>query len=197
MIFMAHLKILVDGYAKQKKGYELATPNTVLIFDGNVKILVDPGSNRQLLLTALQKEHLKPKDIDIIFLTHYHLDHILNIRLFPAHDIYDADTISRYDKIIPFSGHLPRTSIKVVSTPGHAFEHASLIVQTALGRVAVAGDVFWWRSHEKQRLERSQLIKRKDPYVKNKMLLQQSRRKLLSLTDYIIPGHGKMFKVEK
>ena len=36
-----------------------------------------------------------------------------------------------------------------------------------------------------------------DPYASDMKKLKESRKKLLELADYIIPGHGKMFKVEK
>ena len=36
-----------------------------------------------------------------------------------------------------------------------------------------------------------------DPYMKNEKQLIESRRKILDIADYVIPGHGKMFKVEK
>lgn len=47
-----------------------------------LNILVDPGANRKKLLEALEKDGLRPEYIDMVFLTHYHLDHILNIRSF-------------------------------------------------------------------------------------------------------------------
>ncbi|MEK9153169.1 MAG: MBL fold metallo-hydrolase [Patescibacteria group bacterium] len=194
---MAEIKVLVEGYASKKKKGSPASSAAVLIFDGNIKVLVDPGSNAKALLEALRKEKIKPADIDIVFLTHYHLDHLLNIRLFPTNDIYDGDTISHVDKIISFSGgKLPKTNIKIIKTPGHAYEHCSLLAQTAKGKVAIAGDVFWWWNEQKKNYDRKKLLKQKDPFVKNKLALRQSRRKLLDLADYIIPGHGKMFKVE-
>ena len=197
-LFMAQVKILVKGYAKREKGVELAQPNTVLIFDGNIKVLVDPGSNAKLLLKALKKEKLKPWDIDIIFLTHYNLDHLLNIRLFPEHDIYDGDTINRADKIISYSASkIPKTNIQIIKTPGHAHEHCSLIAQTARGKVAIAGDVWWWASNEKQKLNKASLLKKKDLYAKNQKALLASRKALLAAADCIIPGHGKTFRVEK
>ncbi len=123
---------------------------------------------------------------------------MLNIRFFPTNDIYNGETISRGDTIIDYSGdRLPKTNIKIIKTPGHAHEHCSLLVQTAKGKVAVAGDVFWWWNEQQQKTDRKSLLKLKDPFVKNKAALLRSRRKLLDLADYIIPGHGKIFKVEK
>ncbi len=192
------VKILVKGYALEKSGVERATPNTVLIIDNNLRVLVDPGSNPTALKNALAKEGLEAKNINIIFLTHYHLDHVLNIRLFPDKDIYDGDTINRGDKIISFDGkNIPKTNIKIIKTPGHAFEHCSLLAKTNEGKVAIAGDVWWWGSGEKQKTDKKSLLNRKDPFVKNIKALKESRQKILALADFIIPGHGKMFKMER
>lgn len=194
---MAEVKILIEGYAREEDGVWFASPATVLIKNNGLNILVDPGANEGLLLKSLEKEGIKPEDIDIIFLTHYHPDHILNIRLFPGKDIYDNNTIYSGDKSVDYSGNIPNTSIQVIDTPGHASEHCSLLVRTEKGRIIIAGDVFWWLDSEEQKTDRESLISHEDPYVKNKRELIESRKKILDMADYIIPGHGKMFKVEK
>ena len=48
-----------------------------------------------------------------------------------------------------------------------------------------------------QKTDKDVLMKHEDPYVKNKEELTNSRKKVLEIADYIIPGHGKMFKFEK
>jgi glyoxylase-like metal-dependent hydrolase (beta-lactamase superfamily II) len=149
------------------------------------------------LLKKLAEEKLKPKDVDMIFLTHYHLDHSLNIRLFPDCKVLDGNEINNDDKIFSYSGKIPKTNIKVIETPGHANEHASLLVETKKGKIAVAGDVFWWRTDEEQKIDYESLMNHKDPYVKDEKILKESRRKILEIADWIIPGHGKMFKVKK
>ena len=194
---MAEIKILIEGYAKEENGVWHASPATILIRDSGLNILVDPGANKELLLESLEKEGLKPENIDIVFLTHYHLDHILNIRLFPNKDIYDGNTINSNDKIVKYSGNIPNTNVQVISTPGHAHEHCSLLVETKKGKIVIAGDVFWWIDNEEQKTDKESLMKHEDPYVKDKEALIKSRKKLLEIADYIIPGHGKMFKVEK
>jgi glyoxylase-like metal-dependent hydrolase (beta-lactamase superfamily II) len=194
---MTEVKVLIQGYAKKTKNMMLASPSTVLIRDKGVKIIVDPGANEKKLLSALAKQKLKPKDIDYVFLTHYHPDHILNIRLFPGKDILDGDTIYRGDKEIGFGEKLPKTKIRVILTPGHAHEHACLLVETKDGRVCIAGDVFWWRDDEKQDTDVDYLLSHEDPYEKNHEELIKSRKKIIALADWIIPGHGKMFKVKK
>ena len=194
---MTEVKVLIEGYADKTKDGWVASPSTVLIKDSGLNILVDPGSNKKLLLKMFDKEKMKPKDIDMIFVTHYHLDHTLNIRLFPDCDVLDGNEINKDDKIFSYSGKIPKTNVKVIETPGHAHEHASLLVETKKGKIAIAGDLFWWRDEEEQRTDYESLMNHKDPYVKNEKELKESRKKVLEIADYIIPGHGKMFKVNK
>lgn len=194
---MSEIKLLIQGYAKRGKSGYCASPATVLIRDNGKNILVDPGSNKKRLLSALAREKLSSNDIDLIFLTHFHPDHFLNIRLFPDVAVADVDTVYRLDRGAIYKNNIPGTSIKVISTPGHAHEHGALLVNTEKGRVAVAGDCFWWRDDEEQKTDYRALLYKKDPFVKDKKQLLSSRKKLLALADYIIPGHGKMFLVKK
>jgi glyoxylase-like metal-dependent hydrolase (beta-lactamase superfamily II) len=84
----------------------------------------------------------------------------------------------------------------VVATPGHTEEHASLLVETATGLVAVAGDLFWWAADEKQETSNlPKLIARKDPFMNDFAALKKSRKMLLDLADWLIPGHGQMFRL--
>ena len=74
-------------------------------------------------------------------------------------------------------------------------EHCSLIVNTEKGIYAVAGDVFWWLENEKQEVDINKLDG--DPERMDMKKLIASRKKLLELADYIIPGHGDIYKVKK
>lgn len=194
---MAELKIIVEGYAREEKGVMFASPTTVLIKDSNKNILIDPGANKELLLKGLKKEGLKLENIDIVFISHYHPDHFLNIRLFPDKDIYDGSVIWSNDKETSYEDKIPSTNIKIIPTPGHSNEHCSLIVETDKGKVVIAVDVFWWMDHEEQKTDKRSLLNKEDPYATNKKELINSRKKLLEIADYIIPGHGKMFKFER
>jgi len=193
---VAALKLIVEGYArKTKRGYYEATPNTVLIEDSGKRILVDPGCNEGLLLAGLKKWGLRPKDIDLVFLTHYHPDHVLNVRLFQKVDVLDGDTIYRGDREYHYKGRIPGTKVEVVATPGHCEEHASLLVKTAEGVVAVAGDLWWWEDC-KQKTDAKTLLSLKDPFATDKAALLRSRKKILQKADLVIPGHGKAFLTE-
>ena len=195
---MNTLKILIEGYVKRLPGGVLqASPSTVIINTAGKMVLVDPGANPELLRSAMQKYAIKPENVDALFLTHYHPDHILNIRLFPLQEILDGATRYLADTEIPYNGFIPGTDIEVVPTPGHSAEHASLIVNTAEGKFAIAGDLFWWEEDQRQKCDRASLLKLIDPLAQNVGQLYQSRVILLEKADFFIPGHGKMFRVSQ
>ncbi len=202
---MAQIKILFEGYAKKTEDGWVANSTCCLIESGGPpaeragkKIITDPGCNRDLLLRALEKEKLKTSDVDFVFLSHQHPDHILLAGIFEnaKYVTFDSNLAYDRDKLFEFEKNILGEDIEIIETPGHVLEHLSLLVDTPEGKVAVAGDVFFWLDGEEQVVD----VNRMDPAGAKGMdmkALIQSRKKLLSLSDHIIPGHGKMFKVEK
>lgn len=189
---MAEIKILISGYAKETKEGLLASSTTTLVKERGLNIIVDPGANKELI-KKLEEEGLKPEEIDYVLVTHYHLDHTLNTALFPKAKVLDCLTVYENDREYDHEGKIPGTDLKIFLTPGHADEMCSLIVPTSKGKVVIASDNFWWMDHEKQKIN----INKKDPYASDMKTLIKSRKKILKIADWIIPGHGKMFKVEK
>lgn len=193
---MDTVNILIEGYAHSgENGSYIASPTTILIESNAKRLLVDPGTNQELLIQKLEKNGLTLKDIDAIFLTHYHPDHFLSIRLFPTHDIYDGEICWSGDKELFHNGNILDMDIEVIKTPGHSPEHSSLIVKTEdLGVVAVSTDVFWWEDGKQKSDTLEDLMNLKDPFASDEEALQESRKKVLAIADWIIPGHGKIFK---
>jgi len=192
---MAILKILIPGYAREVDDNCIASSSTVYIEDNGKKIIVDPGTNRKLLLQKLDENNLKVEDIDYVFLTHYHIDHSLLMGIFVNAKILDDSTIFDNDLEIENSDFIPETSIRIFSTPGHDPFHCSLLIDTNEGKYVVAGDVFWWMEEDENEDKNYEwLINKEDPYVKNESDLINSRKKILEIADFIIPGHGNMFK---
>jgi glyoxylase-like metal-dependent hydrolase (beta-lactamase superfamily II) len=192
---MDKVKVLIEGYAKKTKKGWIASGTTCLIQSSQYNIIVDPGINRSKLLNTLKDTSLDIKDINKVFLTHYHPDHSLLASLFEYAVLYDGDICYENDTEIGYKEEVPGTDIKVVPTPGHANEHASLVVNTKdMGVVVIAADVFWWMDDEEQNCVYDILIKRKDPFAVDEVALLESRKKLLQIADVIIPGHGKKFK---
>jgi glyoxylase-like metal-dependent hydrolase (beta-lactamase superfamily II) len=193
---MAQIKILVEGYAKNVGGKEFASSTVVLIRESGLNIIVDSGSDKKMLLEGMAKENLKIEDINYVILTHTHLDHCLLAGIFCNAGIFDNSEIYSFDgKIVAHGGLIPETDIEIIKTPGHDQFHCSVLANTKdLGKVAIAGDVFWWGENEKQETDLEGLLGHKDAFVKDEGALRKSREKILGIADYIIPGHGKMFK---
>lgn len=205
---MSTIKILVRGYAKEKKGVEFASSTVTLIqeknvnphtkdFGAGINIVVDPGMDRQSLLKGLKRAKLSPEKIHYIILTHYHLDHALLTAIFQKAQVWDDSNVYSWDgKIGEHKGKIPGTDVKLIKTSGHDPFHCSVLVKTKeWGKVVIAGDLFWWQEGQKQEKTSAALLDHKDPYMKDKKALLSSRKKILALADYIIPGHGKMFKI--
>ncbi|MCL5411580.1 MAG: MBL fold metallo-hydrolase [Patescibacteria group bacterium] len=188
---MNKINILAEGYAKIFPDGWMANPNVVLVTSSNgIKIIVDPGCNRQLLLQKLSQANINPEEIDFVFLTHNHMDHSMNTALFPKAKVIDHEAIYDGDKAELVKDTIPGTDVKILQTPGHQLDHSSLTISTEEGIVVIAGDVFWFEDNEEPSLD----VEKKDPYAADFKALKESRKKLIALADWIIPGHGAKIK---
>ncbi len=195
---MAEVKVLIEGYAKQLAKGWVASSTTCLVTAEDKKIITDPGCNREKLLEALVREGLTTADIDYVFLSHRHPDHVLLAGIFENAKFITFDTNLIYDKdlLLEFDKYALGKDIEIIDTPGHVEEHISLIVNTPKGKIAIAGDVIWWLDGERQVPN----INQKDHSQAKGMDMDKlidSRKRILELADYVIPGHGKMFKVKR
>lgn len=193
---MATIKILIEGYAKKfAKGW-VASSTACLITAEGKNIITDPGCHREKLLQALHTAGVTTADIDYVFLSHCHPDHILLAGIFEkARCItYDANFIYDRDSIFEWNAHTLGDDIEIVETPGHVLEHISLVVDTSEGKIGIAGDAIWWLDDEEQIFDVNQADHSQAKGMDMKTLVA-SRKKLVQMADYIIPGHGKMFKV--
>lgn len=183
---MAKVKVIIEGYVKNDT---LVVPTTTLIQDGKTNIVVDPGMGKnkpEALKKALESENLSFENIDIVFATHYHLDHTQHVGLFPKAKLIDYMYSYDGEQWIDHAGEGYKITpdVSIIHTPGHSIEHASLAVKTDKGLVVVAGDVWWF----------SDMTPLEDEMAWNQGKLDDSRTKVLKIADWIIPGHGKMFR---
>lgn len=194
---MADVKVLVRGYAKELKNGWAASSTSTLIRSGKNIIVFDPGCNRKKLFEALNREGIKPKDVNFIMLSHGHMDHSLLTGAFDSAKVISFESLLyTCDLMSEFKPDFLGKDTKIIKTPGHCSEHLSLIVNTKNGKYAVAGDVFWWTDDEEQKID----INKEDsshPTELNMDNLRASRKKLLESADYIIPGHGEVFRTRK
>ncbi|OGY42226.1 MAG: hypothetical protein A2Y67_01785 [Candidatus Buchananbacteria bacterium RBG_13_39_9] len=193
---LAQVKILLPGYFKwlDKLGRKFKASSTVtLIRDGRVNILVDTGHHQveKKLVVALRREGLKPNDIHYVIITHHHPDHVANNHLFKKATITDVLTSYKGDQfkvdldLLLKGKNIITPNVYIISTPGHELDECTVMAKTEKGIIAVVGDIFWAKQKEKNIM------------VKDKKELAKSQAKVVKLADYIIPGHGGMFKVIK
>ena len=193
---MNKVKVLIEGYAREiEKGW-LASSTVTLVQSDDKNIIVDPGCNRKKLLEELSNNNLKPADINFVLLTHAHGDHSLLAGIFENAKVITPTEIYENDNQVESQDKIPGTDMEIIQTPGHSPEHCSLVVPAEEGIYVIAGDVFWWADDEEQKID----VEKKDdahPAEVNMQNLIESRKNILEVADYIIPGHGKTFKVEK
>lgn len=193
---MNKIKILIEGYAREIDNGWMASATVTLVQSDGKNIIVDPGCNRKRLIEELKKNNLKTTDIDFVLLTHSHGDHSLLAGIFENAKVLTTEEIYNGDNQVEHGNKIPETNLEIVQTPGHCPEHCSLLIPTEEGVCVVAGDVFWWTDDEEQIVD----INKEDgahPKETNMEKLKESRKMLLEMADFVIPGHGRMFKVEK
>ena len=180
---MATLDILHTGYTGDRVG-----STVVLVRDGDATIVVDPGlvAARSLILDPLRAQGVAPEAVTHVFVSHHHLDHTMNIALFPNAEVIDFESRFRDDLWIDHEGdgYRPSPATQLWQTPGHTEQDASLIVEADDAVYAMTH--CWWHT------DRTPAV---DPFCRNQAVLAASRQRLLEAADVIVPGHGAPFRV--
>jgi glyoxylase-like metal-dependent hydrolase (beta-lactamase superfamily II) len=190
---MPKVFVLIDGYFRNlSKTRCVAGPTITLVADKGKNILVDTGNSidKDKILKALERHNLRPSDINFVINTHFHSDHtgcnyLFDKARFLTYGVaFWKDIFDRSKKLQKIS-----ENIKIISTPGHSEESVSVLVKTDQGIVAIVGDLFWMKNDIKIKLLEEDCSDKKEFY--------KNRQKILKIADWIVPGHGKKFKVEK
>ncbi|KAK6195537.1 hypothetical protein SNE40_000946 [Patella caerulea] len=193
---MYEVIVLKEGYNLDRgKGCQRAD-GSVTLLKGRHNIIVDTGSPRDKdkILTALKANGMTPENINYVVCTHGHVDHVGNLNLFQeavhivSYDICIGDNYVIHD----FKSGIPYEIddfVEVVATPGHTGADVSVLVKTLQhGNVLVSGDLF----ECEEDLENPELWQENS---ENCEMQEESRIQMLKYADYIVPGHGTMFKV--
>lgn len=188
--------VLHEGYSTTTSTGMLANCTCTLV-TGNKNIIIDTMTpwDKDLILQKLNIHGLAPKDINYVVSTHGHSDHCGNNNLFLEAVHIMGFTIFHKNFFENFNfetqGHFKIDDyVSVIPTPGHMLAHVSVSVQTVTKEtVIIAGDLF----ENEEDIFNDNIWK--SAGSENEKLQQESRKKILGIADYIIPGHGKMFKV--
>jgi len=180
---MAEVKILIKGYSSEDNHDNGTCPTITIVKDKNIIMVVDPGllKDKKQLIDSLKKENLEIDNITHVCITHSHMDHYRNIGMFPNAEAIDFWGNWKSDQLTPFKEQFS-DNIKIIKTPGHSYDSITLLVKTEEGITAICGDVFWKKDYPKE-----------DQYAQDKETLEISRKKLLTIADKIVPGHGDIF----
>ncbi|KAF5303543.1 hypothetical protein FQR65_LT08144 [Abscondita terminalis] len=167
---------LFDGYSRDTELGSIANCTCTLI-KGPKNIIVDTMTawDGTKLIKALDEQQIGCDDINFVICTHGHSDHIGCNYLFK--------------KAIHIVDYKIDDCIKVIATPGHTLQDVSVIVTTAKGIIAIVGDLF----ENEGDLKDDNIWKKAGSDCEELQL--QNRAKILKIADWIIPGHGPMFKV--
>ena len=171
-----------------------------LIEAGGVTLLVDPSPQPKALSAMLfAARGIKPGDVDMVFLTHFHGDHRFGLDLFPQARAYmaqrgieewtagaSAAEAALIDRFGAAEGNLPR-GVELLATPGHTMAHHSLAVGTDRGRLLVAGDAVMTRDflREETGFHNSVDFARATDTI----------RGIKASFDLIIPGHDSLLVI--
>jgi glyoxylase-like metal-dependent hydrolase (beta-lactamase superfamily II) len=188
---MAEVIVLRPGYAFVDRSDKLRAGATVSLVIADVRIIVDTGgpAERAAIIASLARHDLRPEQIDYVVCTHGHIDHVGNTNLFSratflaGQDRAVGDEFSSLD--LSHGSVTVTAGVQLVATPGHTSEDISVLVQTERGVVAIAGDVF----ENGADVHGDTWI----PFSRDPQRQRRSRAEILSLADFIVPGHGDIF----
>lgn len=192
----ASVLVLKPGYARWEGYASQRACGTITLVRSQKNCIVDLGipADKAVILKQLKAQHVSLTDIDFVILTHSDVDHIGNMNLFPdatfvgGNDVIQGDLFKEFFK----EKYVVDENITVIHTPGHDNRSITVLVKTAKGVVAITGDLFEYNK-DWLTVDSSQAW---EPWSQDKELQDQSRKKIWGLVDYIIPGHGDMFKVD-
>lgn len=166
----------------------------VLIQSNGFNVLVDVSVHRIVILdNMLNLTGLLVQDIDMVVETHGHPEHYSGAQSFQNVDhVFNTVTYNgNYFKLNPLNKKEKYflnndNNIEVIQTPGHTPQDVSVIVRNVpnLGTVAIVGDLIG---------EKDEAF---DQNAWNRSVSDENRKKVVCMSDYVIPGHGPMFEVD-
>lgn len=190
------ITILNEGYVapiegrnfvpgERDDGARLVASTVALIEAGDAIIIVDPGmvSGDIDLVKKIESAGVEKESITHVFISHHHPDHTVRIGMFPNATV--VDFWGSYNNDL-WEDHGDRfeiaKNVMVMRTPGHTDEDASLVVVAEDGTYVFTH--VWWNENMEPKT---------DPLAEDHNNLIESRRMVIEIADFIIPGHGQMF----
>ncbi|XP_076281974.1 metallo-beta-lactamase domain-containing protein 1 [Lasioglossum baleicum] len=198
---MCEVHVLYDGYStKLEDGATKANCSCTLI-KASKNVIVDTMTawDKNKIIQALNKHNITPDEIDYVVCTHGHADHIGNNNLFLNAEHMIGTCVHRGEiffetKFENDSAYAICPSVIVIATPGHTAEDVTVLARSNVSGkstcFAITGDLF-----EKEEDILNPSIWKDLGTVKLQKIQSQWRSYVINTADFIIPGHGPMFRV--
>lgn len=183
---------------RDDQAYRKALCTSTLVTGDGFRMLVDPpyGDADQMAAELFRRTGRRLEDVDAVFLTHEHGDHVIGLKHFtqakwlaapPVAKILNAS--GKFEKAVEAADERLFGCIDLIHTPGHTLSHHSLAFDWEGYRVVVAADAamtpdFW--------ANRQGYFNSVDFD-----LAAQSIDKLREAADIVVPGHDNYFFVRK
>jgi glyoxylase-like metal-dependent hydrolase (beta-lactamase superfamily II) len=178
----ARVDVLVEGYARLPH----VAGTVSLVRDAGRVVVVDPGmvADRELILRPLRELGVAPEEVTDVVLSHHHLDHTLNVALFPVVPVHDFQSVIEGDVFTrrAADGVDLTPSVRLLATPGHTPQDVTTLVGTPDDVVALTH--LWWTGEGPA----------DDPYSPDRDELRRQRERVLELATLVVPGHGAPFR---
>lgn len=204
-------EIVVPGNSVRLPEGFIGLANLSLIHTAAGPMLFDVGHapNRLGLVAGLKARGLKPADVPRVFLSHLHIDHVMNIDLFPFSTQVlvsraDWDYVAapnEKDDNVPWliREQLAKCDLRLLDdegefepglrytrVPGHTPGCTALVLDTAAkGRVVIAGDAIKYAKEVVRQACDMAFDTRENGTA--------SIRRILNMADRIVPGHFSEF----
>jgi glyoxylase-like metal-dependent hydrolase (beta-lactamase superfamily II) len=178
----ARVDVLVEGYARSPH----VAGTVSLVRDAGRVVVVDPGmvADRELILRPMRELGVAPEDVTDVVLSHHHLDHTLNVALFPVVPVHDFQSVIEGDVFTrrEADGVDLTPSVRLLATPGHTPQDVTTLVGTPDDVLALTH--LWWTGEGPA----------DDPYSPDRDELRRQRERVLELATLVVPGHGAPFR---
>ncbi|MCU6792235.1 MBL fold metallo-hydrolase [Paenibacillus sp. WQ 127069] len=179
------------------KAYRRAYCTTVLLVADGKNILIDPSFPAEEMGRILDARcGLTHADIDVVYLTHSHGDHVVDIHAFDKAALFMAKEEFHHLKN-PHHPHLSgvrpaeaslAAGIEYIHLPGHTLGLTGLVFQAAEGTIVLASDAAMTQD----------FYRAKQGYFNNvdPVATVNSINRIAEIADIVIPGHDNYFLVK-
>ncbi len=206
--------LLIPGLPAKADHFLFGICSLILLRDGKRTILFDTGPYRvrPMLIDALAAHGLTPEQIDTVFVSHLHWDHIENIDLFRHAEILVPRLEFEYAAAIrptdwgtpPYAremlGGMRITllddreqeifaGVRTLPLPGHSVGLLGLVVDAAGGNIVLASDALW--------SARDAVRGHPDVAFFDPQKGQQSLTRALGAGTVYYPGHDRPFTLSE